>query len=290
MNKILILVFFLMPYFLRAQSELSLLANVEVSTKTQYSLYDLVTFKQGTSAELESLKKVTVPFLNKKAILEAIKDSGLKAKVIFENTFKATVTNQINRHELQRKIMNHLTSQCNECIFEIQIYKLPFLNEPNMVFRDSDFEISRGSFMLPLWEQTKGTRSYASGSWRIFKKVALTNKWLAQGQRLTYEDLKEELKEVTFLNNKLIDIKELVGKQLMRSTPANTIVTRDILVVEKMVKKGDAVSLLIKEGPFEIEVKAQAENDGQEGDSIKVKANQKSITAKVISKDKVVSE
>lgn len=290
MNKFLILVLILVPYFVQAQTELSLLADVEVSTKSEYFLYDLVTFKQGNAEDLETLKKVSVPFLNKKAILEAVKDSGLKAKLIFENTFKVTVTNQINRNELQRKIMNHLTAQCNECTFEIQLYKLPFVNEPNMNFRDSDFELSRGSFMLPLWGQAKSNRTYATGSWRTFKKVALTNKWLGQGQRLTTEDLKEELKEVTFLNNKLIDIKDLVGKQLMRSTPANTIVTRDILVIEKMVKKGDAVSLLIKDGPFEIEIKAQAENDGQEGDSIKVKANQKSITAKVISKDKVVSE
>tara|TARA_B110001454_G_scaffold219200_1_gene251781 strand:+ start:2800 stop:3669 length:870 start_codon:yes stop_codon:yes gene_type:complete len=279
-----------MPFLLQAETEVSLLADVEVSTKSEYSLYDLVTFKQGTSEDLDGLKKIIVPFLNKKAILAAIKESGLKAKVIFENTFKVTTTNQINRNELQRKITNHLTAQCNECIFEIQIYKLPFVNEPNMNFRDSDFEVSRGSFMLPLWGQTKVNKSYATGSWRTFKKVALTNKWMAQGQRLTKEDLKEELKEVTFLNNKLIEIKDLVGKQLMRATPANTIVTRDILVVEKMVKKGDTVRLMVSDGPFEIEIKAQAESDGQEGDSIKVKANQKSIMAKVVSKDKVVSE
>jgi len=289
MNRFLFLILVL-PFFLQAQTEVSLLADVEVSTKTEYSLYDLVTLKQGTSEDLDSLKKVNVPFLNKKAILEAIKDSGLKAKVIFENTFKVTVTNQINRNELQGKITNHLTAQCSECIFEIQTYKLPFVNEPNMNFRDSDFELTRGSFMLPLWGTTKANKSYATGSWRTFKKVALTNKWMSQGQRFTTEDLKEELKEVTFLNNKLIDIKDLVGKQLMRSTPANTIVTRDILVVEKMVKKGDTVSLLVNDGPFEIEIKAQAESDGQEGDSIKVKANQKTIMAKVVSKDKVVSE
>ncbi len=164
MNKFLILVLILVPYFVQAQAELSLVADVEVSTKSEYFLYDLVTFKQGSADDLEKLKKVSVPFLNKKAILEAVKDSGLKAKLIFENTFKVTVTNQINRNELQRKIMNHLTAQCNECIFEIQLYKLPFVNEPNMNFRDSDFELSRGSFMLPLWAQTKANRTYATGS------------------------------------------------------------------------------------------------------------------------------
>ncbi|OYZ17782.1 MAG: flagella basal body P-ring formation protein FlgA [Bdellovibrio sp. 28-41-41] len=289
MNRFLFLIL-VMPFLLQAQTEVSLLADVEVSTKTEYTLYDLVSLKQGTSEDLDGLKKISVPFLNKKAILEALKDSGLKTKVIFENTFKITVTNQINRNELQRKITNHLTAQCNECIFEIQTYKLPFVNEPNMNFRDSDFELTRGSFMLPLWGATKANKSYATGSWRTFKKVALTNKWMSQGQRFRTEDLKEELKEVTFLNNKLIDIKDLVGKQLMRSTPANTIVTRDILVIEKMVKKGDIVSLMVNDGPFEIEIKAQAESDGQEGDSIKVKANQKTIMAKVVSKDKVVSE
>lgn len=285
-----LILFLFMPFFLRAEAEVGLMADVEVSAKSEYTLYDLVTLKQGSSEDLENFKKVIVPFLNKKSILESLKDSGIKAKVIFENSFKVTITNQISRSELLRKVTNHLTVQCNECIFEIQSYKLPFVNEPNMNFRDSDFELVRGSYMLPLWGQNKPNRTYATGSWRTFKKVALTNKWLAQGQRLTVDDLKEELKEVTFLNNKLIATKDLIGKLLMRATPANTIITRDILVVEKMIKKGDSVSLLVKDGPFEIEIKAQAESDGLEGDSIKVKANQKSIVARVLSRDKVVSE
>lgn len=289
MTKILFLLF-LLPCFLLAQVEVSVPANVEVMRKAEYTLYDFIVLKEGNSEDLESFKKVSVSFLTKKGILEAIKENDLKTKVIFEDGFKVVTTSQVSRGELQRKINNHLTGECNVCIFEIQIHKVPLVNESSVTFRATDFDISRGSFMLSLAEGAQTGRVYTTGSWRTFRKVPVSNKWLGQGHRVTNDDLKEELKEVTFLNNKLIDAQDLVGKQLSRSIAANTIITRDILTIEKMVKKGDVVRLLIKDGPFEIETSAQAESDGLEGDSVKVKTNQKSVTAKVVSKDKVVSE
>ncbi|MBL7545742.1 MAG: flagellar basal body P-ring formation protein FlgA [Bdellovibrionaceae bacterium] len=289
MARIILLSFFL-SLFCWGQTELSVSADIEISKKNAYTLYDLVVFKQGTSDDLESLKKISVLFLTKKGILEAVKDSGLKTKIVFEDDLKITTTAQVNKLELQRKISNHLTAECNMCIFDIQVHKLPFVNEAVMNFRSTDFDLARGSFMLPLWNSGQTHRAFATGSWKTYKKVAVTNKWLGQGHRLSNGDIKEELKEVTFLNNRLIEVGDLVGRQLARSIPANTIVTRDVLAIEKVVKKGDVVRLLIKDGPFEIEVSALAESDGQEGDSVKVKTNQKTIAAKVLSKDKVVSE
>lgn len=289
MIKFLYLIFFL-PCLLLAQIEVSLPASSEVSRKSDYSLYDFVVFKQGTSDDLERLKQVKIPFLTKKGILEAIKENDFKIKVTFEDSFKIITASQVNRVELQRKINNHLTAECNVCIFEIQLHKVPLVTEPITNFRASDFEISRGSFLLPLWDAKQSNRFFATGSWRTFRKVPVANKWLPQGHRMLAEDLKEELKEVTFLNSKLVDLQDLPGKQLSRSVAANTIITRDILAIEKVIKKGDVVRLIVKDGPFEIEMNAQAEADGQQGDSIKVKANQKSITAKVLNRDKVVSE
>ena len=184
MTKILC-VLFLMPVFLLAQVEIHLPVEVEVSSKTEYSLYDLVFLKQGTPDELEELKKIPVAFLSKKGILEAVKDSPIKIKSVFENTFKVTVSSQVNKSEMQRKIANHLTAECNTCIFEVQIQKIPFLNETNMSFRSTDFEIHKGSFMLPLWDTKQNSKVYATGTWRTFRKVALSNKWLAQGHRLS---------------------------------------------------------------------------------------------------------
>ena len=67
MTRILFTIF-LMPILLVAQVEINLPVEVEVSSKTEESLYDLVFLKQGTSEELEELKKVPVGFLNKKGI------------------------------------------------------------------------------------------------------------------------------------------------------------------------------------------------------------------------------
>jgi flagellar basal body P-ring formation protein FlgA len=282
--------FLLMPFLLHAETEVGLSAEVEVSRKNEYSLYDLVTFKQGSSEDLENMKKVIIPFLTKKAVLEAIKNNAVKTKIIFEDSFKVTTTTQVNRNELQRKVINHLTAECNTCIFEVQIQKLPFVNEATMNFRSSDFELSRGAFMLPLWDSSMKNKFFATGSWRTFKKVSVAGRWLAQGQRLTAEDLRDELKEITYLSNKLVGPHQMLGKMVSRAVPEGAMITRDILTVEKVVKKGDPVRLLVQEGPFEIEISAVAEKDGQEGDTIKVKTNQKSVMARVISKDKVVSE
>ena len=273
-----------------AQFEVSVPALVEVTQKNEFNLYDLVILKQGTTEDLESLKQITISDLTKKGILESMKESPIKAKIIFEEKLKILTTVQINKNELQRKVLNHLTADCNSCIYEIQINKLPFVNSPTISFRSADFEFARGSFMLPLLSTDQGNRLYSTGSWKTFKKISVANKWMGQGYRIATEDLKEVLKEITFLKDKLVERDELVGKQLSRTITTNSIITRDLLVVEKLIKKGDSVRLIIKEGPFEIETSAQAQNDGLAGDSISVKANQKIITAKVVSKDKVVSE
>ncbi len=292
MMKILTTLILLVPLFSLAQLEVSMPALVEVTQKSEYSLYDLAVLKEGTSEDLDNFKKITIADLSKKGVLEAIREANSKIKIIFEEVFKIATTTQVNKKELQRKITNHLTSQCNACIYDIQISKLPFTNSATMNFRTAEFDLARGSFMLPLVDSatTVTNKFYATGSWKTFKKVSVANKWMGQGYRVTSEDLKEELKEVTFLNDKLVERENLIGKQVVRAIAANTIITRDLLVVEKMIKKGDLIRLILKDGPFEIEMNAQAEADGLEGDSIKVKANQKVITAKVVSKDKVVSE
>lgn len=284
----------LLPFLCVAQVEISMPAAIEVTQKSTYSLYDLAILKQGTSEDLEALKKIEVLDLSKKGVLEAIRDSEIKIKTIFEESLKVSAVLQVNKKELLRKINNHLIAQCNTCIYETQISKIPFLNNANMDFRSDEFEKTRGSFMLPLASNdnsiVSASKFFATGSWKTYKKVAVANKWMGQGYRVTGDDLKEELKEVTFLNDKLVERQDLIGKQIVRAVTANTIITRDLLVVEKLIRKGDAIRLILKDGPFEIEMNAQAEADGLEGDSIKVKANQKTITAKVVSKDKVVSE
>lgn len=285
---------FLIPFILLAQVEVSLPALVEVTLKSDYTLYDLAILKQGRTEDLESFKKISISDLTKKGVLEAVKESETKIKTIFEDSFKVLTTKQINRNELQRKVNNHLTAECNTCIFEIQISKLPFVNNPVTIFNPTYFEISRGSFMVPLIDNSTNSiqpgRFFATGTWKTFRKVSVTNKWLGQGTRMTSEDLKEELKDVTYIADKLVDRETLIGKQVTRAIASNAIITRDLLIVEKLIRKGDTVRLILRDGPFEIEMNAQAESDGLEGDSIKVKANQKSIAAKVISKDKVVSE
>lgn len=292
--KKIILPILILPFLSLAKLEISLPGVIEVTQKSEYRLYDLAQLKEGTPEDLEKLKMVIVSDLSKKGILEAVKESNIKIKFIFEDSFKVTTTTQINKAELLRKISNHLTAECNTCIFEIQISKLPFVNNSTMNFNAAEFELKKGSFMLPLVdaaaESIQSNRFFASGTWKVFKKVIVANKWMGQGYRLTADDLKEELKDITYINDKLLDRQDLIGKQIIRAISVNAIFTRDLLIVEKFIKKGDFVRLLVKDGPFEIEMNAQAESDGLEGDSIKVKANQKFITAKVISKDKVVSE
>ncbi|NUM57194.1 MAG: flagellar basal body P-ring formation protein FlgA [Bdellovibrionaceae bacterium] len=290
-TKIAVFFSFFFTQLVFAKMEIALVDEVEVTKKESYSLFDIVYLKKGTALELESLKKIKILDLTKSEIINVVRDNKDKIQLKVNDDFKIKTTKNLSREEGIRKVKNYLLTQCDECIFDIQVTQLTENSMLDFSLSESAFQGSRGSFMIPLKSTTSKLTGWFVGTWKTFKKVPVLNKWVAQKSRVMAEDLKEELKEVTFFMDKILSKEELLGKQVNRALSAGSIITREMIVHEAAVRKGDAVKLILKNGEIEIEVQGFAESDGQYGEKIKIKTGlNKIITGIVSEKGQVVSE
>lgn len=273
-----------------AKMEISILPETEVTQKAEYKLFDIVVLKSGTTEDIEQLKKIKIEALDKSSILSAIKSHKENITLMLNEKMEFKQVKSLSKEEGIRKVQNYLVSQCPECIYEIQVSQIPSNPRFDFVFSESLFRSQKGSFLVPLKSDSSTALGWFSGTWKTYRKVPVLNKWLSQNSRITSEDLKEELKEVTFISDKLISSEELVGRLTNRVLNAGALVTREFLVSEKAVKKGETVKVLVSEGPIEIILSGIAETEGQVGDQIKIKTQNKLLTGKIKEKGQVVVE
>ena len=283
------LVFFLSQGLL-AKAMIYFPSVIEVTKKENYSFYDIAIFQKGNLNELDELKKVKLEHLSKESILKTSKEFQELFQVKVSESIEFHQTGVFSKAEISRKVQNHLTSGCNECIFEIHLTQFPSNPKIDLLIQDSFFEKKGASFLLPLKSKSEAQVGWVSGTWKNFKKVSVVNKWISQNSRLQVQDLSEELKEVTFINDKIPLTQDIIGKRVQRALSAGTVVTSDVLVVEKDVKKGDSLRVKLINDAIEIETQGIAESDGQVGDTIKIRLHQKNLNAKVVSKNEVIIE
>lgn len=273
-----------------AKIEVSIPAEIEVTQKDTYNLFDIVVLKSGTNEDIEFLKKVKLEKLSKESLLQAVKEHKDNISLKLNEGFEVKFSKALSKEEAIRKVNNYLTTQCAECIYEIQVTQMPSNPKFQFIFSESLFRSQKGSFLVPLKSESSTTLGWLSGTWKTYKKVAVLNKWIAQSSRITSEDIKEELKEVTFLIDKLLSTEELIGRQANRALTAGSILTREMLVVEKAIKKGDTVKVIVSEGAIEIILSGIAESEGQIGDQIKIKTSAKNLVGRIIEKGQVKVE
>ncbi len=270
--------------------EVYLPAVTEVTQKSSYSLFDILVLKRGTIEELESLKKLRLENLSKEEILRVVKNNKESILLVINEKVEIKQSKSLSKEEAIRKVTNYLTVQCQECIYEVQISQIPDNARFEFIFSESLFRNQKGSFLIPLKTESSTIFGWFSGTWKTFKKVVVLDKWISQNSRLVPQDMKEELKEVTYISDRLANKNELVGRQVKKNLNENTILTRELLIVEKDIKKGDVVKLFLGEGPIEVNLSGIAENDGQVGDYIKVKTPLKNLSGKIIDKGQVKIE
>ncbi len=273
-----------------AKMEISILSETEVTQKSEYKLFDIAVLKSGTTEDIEQLKKIKLESLDRAAILAAVKAHKENMTLVLNDKMDFKLSKSLSKEEGIRKVQNYLVSQCAECIYEVQVSQIPSNPRFDFVFSESLFRTQKGSFLVPLKSESSTALGWFSGTWKTYRKVPVLNKWLPQNSRITNEDVKDELKEVTFISDKLISTEELVGRLTNRALNAGALVTREFLVTEKAVKKGETVKVLVAEGPIEIVLSGIAETEGQIGDQIKIKTQNKMLTGKVKEKGQVVVE
>lgn len=112
--------------------------------------------------------------------------------------------------------------------------------------------------------------------------VAATD--LERGSLLTSQDLNRVEMDIVALRNPCFEVDELVGKKLKRSLRQGTPLDRNSVEFPPMVARGEMVNILLRHGAMELTARGEARQDGQEGETIRVRNtnSQRDILGRVI--------
>jgi len=106
---------------------------------------------------------------------------------------------------------------------------------------------------------------------KVFEEVLVTQKRLLAGHILTQEDLRKEKRQISnSLEDVATNLKEALGKRVIRAIPAHTPLLKKILRPPLLVRQGDLVRLIGKGLGIEVITQGRALEEGGKGEIIEV--------------------
>ena len=124
-----------------------------------------------------------------------------------------------------------------------------------------------------------GVRCVGSSPWKVYvpvdvvvtETVLIAKKTLPQGKSLTPADVIREKRDVSmFRNGYLSSVEELVDQRLKRQVEAGRVITPSMLVADKLIRRGQAVTLVVKNDHINIRMAGLALADGVLNQRIRV--------------------
>ncbi len=116
-----------------------------------------------------------------------------------------------------------------------------------------------------------GWNVYVPVTVQIFTKVVAANRLIVPGDMITEHDLAyAEFDKNRLYDGFFKDMKEVVGLSVVRSIPAGTALTKRNVRQVAIIKRNQAVTLVIKTGAVEITMSGIAKSDGYMNDVVKV--------------------
>jgi flagella basal body P-ring formation protein FlgA len=186
--------------------------------------------------------------------------------------------------------------QCEDCRFLISDLQMPMVKIAN--FEDWNMkvkaEIPKGSFSYPVQffsHQNKNPETYwLTGRLDVLRRVAVANRAIYFGERLTEDDFRFEYRDVTYANDGAAKEADLLNHRIKISLRVNDIIWRGHLEREKALSRGQVVRIRMPNKGFDVSLDAQAEQDGFIGDVISVKnlKSQKLLSGRVTGRGEVV--
>lgn len=288
MIKFLFLALFLsVKCFAAGDVELIIPSTVEVSPRSQISIYDIVEAKNLNDDMSASLQEIVIPeakqSLTKGELARLL--YSVKARFVLPNDLKILKSSgAVSRMEVERKIKNKIHSDCATCEVQIQISNVPQNIESDWVM-DLNIDLSKKNVMIPV----SGIKNSNSKGWIVaeikrYQKLPVLNQSVKVGDVLTEEMLTIEKREMVNVRDTYQSITSLVGMQAVRFLNAGQLVQYSDVKKEQIVKKGQMVKAIFGTNSFEVAVNAEVQEGGSAGEVVKVKNldSQKVFAAKVI--------
>ncbi len=137
----------------------------------------------------------------------------------------------------------------------------------------------------------KPWKIYVGAHIHIYKYVWVSKLGLNRHQLIDLASVSKEKRDVTQLTTGyLLANTPIEGLQIRRNIPANQVLTKTMLDSQKMVKRGDRITIISKYAGVEVRAKGIALNDGSKGEKIRVKntSSKREIEAYVSDRQRVL--
>lgn len=149
--------------------------------------------------------------------------------------------------------------------------RLPACNTPPQAFSPAG-STARGALSV-------GVRCDGPTAWSLYvpvrigenRNIVVINRSINRGEIITDKDVALQERDITSLPyGYLANASDVVGKTIKRPLTAGSVVTPDALELQRIVKRGQSVTLISRIGSAEIRAQGKALSDGGQGDRVKV--------------------
>jgi flagella basal body P-ring formation protein FlgA len=274
--------------FAAAEVELVIPSTVEVSPRSQITVYDIIEAKNLNDDVMTSLQDILIPDEKVKGMTKtelAHLLHSVKARFVLPNDLKILKsTAAVSRMEVERKIKNKIHSECASCDVQVLISNVPQNIESDWAM-DLNIDLSKKNVMIPVY----GTKNSSSKGWiaaeiKRYQNVPVLNRSAKVGDVITEDMLVTEKREVVNVRDTYMTTASLAGMQATRFLNAGQVVQFNDVKKEQLVKKGQMVKAIFGTSTFEVAISAEVQEAGSAGDVVKVKNldSQKVFAAKII--------
>lgn len=272
-----------------AEVEITVPSTVEVSPRSEISMYDVVETKNLDDSTLKQLQEIIIADKAETTLLRKMDLArhlrSVKAKFILPNELKIIRSRgQISRLEVERKIKNKIDSECSGCEVQVMIANVPQNFESDWAL-DLNIDLNKKNVMIPVYSVGNSSqKGWIAVEIKRYQKVPVLNQPLKVGDVVTPEMLVFEKRELVNMRNTFMSLESLEGMQAVRFLNAGQVVQFGDVKKETVLKKGQMVKAVFGSSSFEVAISAEAQEGGSVGDVVKIKNldSQKVFAAKIV--------
>lgn len=115
-------------------------------------------------------------------------------------------------------------------------------------------------------------RLWASARIRVYRTVAVSLSPLKMNKAIDTGDVKYMRTELADTAGAVTSEEEIKGMSALRPIPAGMVIKKEYLRPETLIKRGEAVTILVDNGRLRIKSKGKASEDGYMGKTVRVRA------------------
>lgn len=265
--------------------ELVIPSAVEVSPRSEISMYDIVEAKNINDEIVSDLKQIILKedTLQKADLAKMLRT--VKARFVLPVELKILRSRgAISRMEVERKIKNKIYSQCSLCNVQVQISSVPTNMESDWSL-DLNIDLNKNTVMIPVFAtKNVDTKGWIIAEIKRYQNVPVLNKSVKIGDVLTEDMVTIEYRQMMNVRDNVQKVEAIIGMQAVRFLSAGQILQYSDLRKETVLKKGQIVRAMFGAADFEVAISAEAQESGSIGDVVKIKNldSQKVFAAKVV--------